>query len=118
VKRVAPSTLACMERRPGSQLERFVHTLMITGGWLMELMSGLSVELPRERYPGEDPRAVVFEMLCGTIDTALQSAESRDLERATELIDLAASRVEEHLRLVCELSGRMDDADGAGRTYG
>jgi hypothetical protein len=108
-----------MESLPEPQLERFVHALMITGGWLMELMSGLSVELPKESYPGEDPWAVVFEMLCGTIGTALQSAEPQDLERATELIDLAASRVEEHLRLACELSGRMHDADeGDRRTYG
>jgi hypothetical protein len=108
-----------MELRPDSQLERFVHTLMITGGWLMELMSGLSIELPRDRYPGEDPWTAVFEMLCGTIATALQSAEPRDLERATELMDLAASRVEEHLRLACELSGRMQ-GPGAGdrRTCG
>jgi hypothetical protein len=108
-----------MESLPESQLERFVHALMITGGWLMELMSGLSVELPKESYPDEDPWAVVFEMLCGTIDTALQSAEPRELQRATELIDLAAARVEEHLRLACKLSGRMD---GRGtedrRTYG
>jgi hypothetical protein len=91
-----------MEPPPEPQLERFVHALMITGGWLMELMSGLSVELPKGTYPGEDPRAVVFEMLCATIGTALHSAEPRDLQRATELIDLAASRVEEHLRLACE----------------
>src|ERR1700734_3316520 len=108
-----------MERRPESQLERFVHTLIITGGWLMELLSGLSVEIPKDRYPGEDPRAVVFEMLCGSIDTVLQSAEPGELQRATELIDLAASRVEEHLRLACELSGRMYDSDdGDRRTYG
>jgi hypothetical protein len=96
-----------MEDFPGPQIERFVHTLMITGGWLMELMSGLSVELPKETYPEEDPWAVVFEMLCGTIGTALHSAEPRDLQRATELIDLAASRAEEHLRLGLELSDRM-----------
>jgi hypothetical protein len=108
-----------MESLPESRLERFVHTLMITGGWLMELMSGLSVELSKESYPGEDPWAVVFEMLCGTIGTALQSAEPRDLQRATELIDLAASRVEEHLRLACELSGRMHEpGTGDPRTYG
>jgi hypothetical protein len=102
-----------------SELERFVHTLMITGGWLTELMSGLSVELPKESYAGEDPRPVVFEMLCVTIGTALVSAEPLDLQRATELIDLAASRVEEHLRIACELSGRMHDAgDGDRRTYG
>jgi hypothetical protein len=119
VKVVVPPTLTPMESLSESPLERFVHTLMITGGWLMELMSGLSVELPKESYPGEDPWAVVFEMLCGTIGTALQSAEPRDLERATELIDLAASRVEEHLRLACELSGRMHEpGTGDRRTYG
>jgi hypothetical protein len=92
---------------------------MITGGWLMELMSGLSVELPKDRYPGEDPWTAVFEMLCGTIGTALDSVEGCDLERATKLIDMAGSRVEEHLRLACELSGRMHGS-GAGnrRTYG
>jgi hypothetical protein len=119
VKLVAPSTPTSMESLPERQLERFVHTLMITGGWLMELVSGLSVELPKETCPGEDPWAVVFEMLCGSIGTALQSAEPRDLQRATELIDLAASRVEEHLRLTCELSDRMHKpGTGDRRTYG
>ena len=108
-----------MESLSDSQLERFVHTLMITGGWLMELMSGLSVELPKESYPGEEPWAVVFEMLCGTIGTALQSAEPGEVRRATELIDLASSRVEEHLRLACELSGRVHEpGSGDRRTYG
>jgi hypothetical protein len=108
-----------MESLPEAQLERFVYTLMLTGGWLMELMSGLSVELPTESYPGEDPRAVVFEMLCGTIETALQPAEPQDLQRATELIDLAAARVEEYLRLACELSRRMHESGtGDRRTYG
>jgi hypothetical protein len=108
-----------MESLPEPQLERFVHALMITGGWLMELMSGLSAELPKESYPGEDPWAVVFEMLCGSVGTALQSAEPQEIQRATELIDLAASRVEEHLRLACELSSRMHEpGTGDRRTYG
>ena len=109
-----------MEELPNnSEVERFVHALMITGGWLMELMSGLSVELPQERYPGEEPWVVVFEMLCGTIETALQSVEPTDVDRATELIDLAGSRVEEHLRLACALSHRMDGPGSADRrTYG
>jgi hypothetical protein len=119
VKIVGPAALGPMEDLPGPQIERFVHTLMITGGWLMELMSGLSAELPKESYPDEDPWAVVFEMLCGTIGIALQPAEPRDLQRATELIDLAASGVEEHLRLACELSGRMGESgEGNRRTYG
>jgi hypothetical protein len=58
-------------------------------------------------------------MLCGTIATALDSVDVCDLERATELMDLAASRVEEHLRLACALSGRMQGPGARDRrTYG
>jgi hypothetical protein len=119
VKVLGRATLACMDDLPNSQLDRFVHGLMITGGWLMELMSGLSAELPKDAYPGEEPWVVVFEMLSGTIGTAMDTVEPRDLQRATELIDLAAARVEEHLRLACELSHRMHGPDTADRrTYG
>jgi hypothetical protein len=108
-----------MEDLPNSQVDRFVHSLMITGGWLMELMSGLSAELPKDSYPGEDPWVVVFEMLSGTIGTAMESVEPHDLQRATELIDMAAGRVEEHLRLATALSHRMDGPGAADRrTYG
>jgi hypothetical protein len=119
VKTEAPVTLIRVDEISGTHVERFVHALMITGGWLMELMSGLSVELPKESYPGEEPWLVVFEMLSGTIGTAMDSVEPGDLNRATELIDLAASRVEEHLRLACALSRRMDGPGATDRrTYG
>jgi hypothetical protein len=101
------------------QVAEFVHALVITGAWLDEVVQGLCVELPRESYPGENPRVVVFEMLCGTIGTALRSVDARDLQRATELIDLAAGRTEEHLQLACDLSRRIHGEDGSvGRTYG
>ena len=102
-----------------SQVERFVRMLLLTGAWLDEVVSGLSADLPTGSYPGQEPGAVVLEMLCGTIGTALQPVDSRDLRLATELIDLAGSRVEEHLRLADEISRRMHDrADGDARTYG
>jgi hypothetical protein len=102
-----------------SQVARFVHALLITGAWLDEVALGLCAELPKESYPGEEPWAVVLEMLSGTIGTALESAEPGDLQRATELIDLAATGVEEHLRLAFELSRRMHECgDDDPRTYG
>ncbi len=102
-----------------SQIERFVRMLLITGAWLDEVVSGLSAELPTGSYPGEEPRAVVHEMLCGTIGSALQAAEPRDLQLATDLIDLAGSRVEEHLLLARELSRRLHaPADGDPRADG
>jgi hypothetical protein len=99
--------------------ERFVLELLRTGSMLSELVSNLTAVLPADAYPGEEPRAVVIEMLCGTIATALVSADRRDVQRATELIDLAGTRALEHLRLACDLSRRIHGDDGgAGRIYG
>ncbi|MGH2867083.1 MAG: hypothetical protein ACRDNK_05865 [Solirubrobacteraceae bacterium] len=96
-----------------------MHKLVSTGGWLDEVVRGLCAELPTESYPSENPKVVVREMLCGTIGTALRSADARDLQRATELIDLAAARTEEHLRITCHLSRRLHGANGSvGRTPG
>jgi hypothetical protein len=102
-----------------SAVERFVRMLLITGAWLDEVALGLSAELSPGSYPGKEPWELVLEMLSGTIGTALQSAEPREVRLATELIDLAGSRVEEHLRLRFELSRRMHEpGTGDRRTYG
>ena len=53
----------------------------------------------------------MYEMLSATIGPALQSADAGELQRATEFIDLAASRVEEDLRLAAELSRRTHGED-------
>jgi hypothetical protein len=50
-------------------IERFVVELLCTGAMLGGLVSDLSAALPTDAYPGEEPRAVVIEMLCGTIGT-------------------------------------------------
>lgn len=100
-------------------IERFLLDRLRTGSVLSELVSDLSAALPTDAYPGEEPRAVVMEMLCGTIGTALLAADPRDLQRATELIDLACARTREHLRLPRDLSRRIHDDDGGvGGTYG
>ena len=100
-------------------IERFALELVCTGVMLGELVSNLSEALPSDAYPGEEPRAVVLEMLCGTIGTALGSVDPHEVQRATALIDLAAARTLEHLRLVRDLSQRIHDEDGGvGRTYG
>lgn len=94
-----------------SEVTRFVHAL-IKGGWLDEVNRGLALELRPEDYPSELLLHVVFEMLCGTIETATESLDPADLSRATEIIDLAATRVEEHLRRAYAFAERMpDDGD-------
>ena len=108
-----------MEPASSDHVERFVLELMGVGSMLSELVWDLVDELPADAYPREDSAAVVIEMLCGTIATALGSADPRDVRRATELIGLARARVIEHLRLACALSRRIHgDDEGAGRTFG
>ena len=43
-------------------------------------------------------------MIAGTIATALRDAHRCEVERAIELMELAADRTIEHLRLACELA--------------
>ena len=106
-------------RPPDHHIERFVLELLGTGRMLYELVADLVDELPPDAYPGEDATDVIFEMLCGTIATALESADPRDVRRATELIDQAAARTVEHLKLAAELSRRIHtDGESSGRAYG
>jgi hypothetical protein len=105
--------------RGDHDIEAFVFALLHTGSVLSEIVTILAEELPADAYPGEKPIAVVIEMLCGTIATALSFEDPRDVRRATELMVLAAARTVEHLRLVHGLSQRIHGDDGAmGRTYG
>jgi hypothetical protein len=76
--------------RVDHHIERFVLELLRTGSMLSGLLGNLVDALPVDAYPGEEPAAVVFEMLCGTIATALDSVDLCDVDRATELIDVGA----------------------------
>jgi hypothetical protein len=98
---------------------RFALTLVDAGSMLGRLVSDLAEGLPEDAYPGEDPTAVVVEMMCGTIATALEGADPQDVKRTTELIELARERVLEHLQLAAKLSARIHGGDGrTGRAYG
>jgi hypothetical protein len=100
-------------------IEQFVLELLRTGYMLTELVADLAEALPEEAYPDESPGAVVIEMLRGTIATALVAADPNDVRRATELIQRAAERTLDDLRLAYYLSGRIHgDSGSIGRTYG
>ncbi len=107
-------------RRADDDIDRFVRELLSTGCMLCDLAAELIERLPPDAYPGEEPGAVIVEMLCGTIRTALDSADPRDVRRATELIEQAAARTLEHVRLAGALSRRIhgDGGGRSGRAYG
>ena len=109
-----------MEKSPGERVvERFVRELLRTGSMLNGLVADLVDTLPVDAYPEEEPAAVVVEMMCGTVATALRSTDPRDVRRATELMELAGARVIEHLRLACALSPHIHgDKAGMGGSDG
>ena len=110
-----------MEPLPaGDHVDEFVRELLHAGFMLSDLGADLTECLPDDAYPNEEPGAVILQMMCGTIRTAVGSADPRDVRRATELIEQAVARTLEHLRLACELSRRMhgEGGGGAGRAYG
>jgi hypothetical protein len=100
-------------------IERFVIELLSTGSMLSGLVRDLANALPADAYPGEEPSAVVLEMVYGSIATAIGAMDPEDVRTATRLIDLAGEQVLGHLQLACELSRRTDPGGrGLGRTYG
>jgi hypothetical protein len=106
-------------QQTGEHIDVFVFGLIRSGLMLSELASNLTEALPDDAYPGEDTAAVVLEMLCGTIATAIESVDPRDVRRATEIIDLAVERTREHVALACAMSRRIHGEDGGGgRAYG
>jgi hypothetical protein len=104
---------------PSDQVAEFTPGLLRAGLMLSGLAADLTEDLHGDAYPGEEPAAVVIEMITGTIRTALDGAEMSDLEQATALIGEACDRVIEHLELALELARRMHGTpDGERRTYG
>jgi hypothetical protein len=94
-----------------SALTRFVHALIITGGWLDEVNRGLALELRQDDFPGENLLDLVFQTLCEAIAAATETVSEAELRRATEIIDLAAAQVEEDLRLARALGAPVPDDD-------
>lgn len=99
--------------------ERFVIELLSTGSMLCRVIEDITDALPPDAYPGEERSEVATEMVYGSIATALAAVDPDEVRAATRLIDLAGTRVLEHLRLARELSRRMHPGDrGCGRSYG
>jgi hypothetical protein len=98
----------------------FTEELLRAGNMLFGLAADIVEATPPDAYPGEEPGAVVIDMIVGTIRTFLDGVDERELQRASDLISGACDRVMEHLELALERSRRMEGEAGGtgGRTYG
>src|SRR6202020_788789 len=88
-------------------IDQFVLSLIRTGLLLTDVAADLAEALPPDAYPGEEPGAVVIEMMSGTIRTVLETVDPDIISEAADLMDLALDQVQEHLHLALSLSKRM-----------
>lgn len=105
---------------PQDHIATFTEELLRTGFVLRELAADLVEAIPHDAYPGEEPAAVILEMVTGTIRAGLVGVPERDVRRATELIGEAQALVLEHLKLALELSRHIHGEAGRRprRTHG
>jgi hypothetical protein len=98
-------------------LHPFTLELLRTGYALHEMATEVADALASDENFEDDAGLATMQMISGSIQTFLEEADERDVDRATELISGAVGRVIEHLRLALELHERMDGTGPLGRGY-
>ncbi len=91
-------------RSTDDRLKEFTQQLLGTGVTLVEVLGTLHDDLPEDAFPGEDPAAVLVEMLTGTLRPVVDAAGERTVREATALIAAAHERVIGDLRTAAELA--------------
>jgi hypothetical protein len=81
-----------------------VEELLRTGFTLIDLISSLSEDLPEDAYPGEEPAAVLIEMVAGSCLPAVEAVGRPGCRAATELAETVRDRVLTDLRAAAELA--------------
>ena len=86
-------------------VDEVVGSGLAWSGILSALLEGLEDGDP---WPGEDPVAVLHEMLVGTVALELRHVPDGAVREATALIARAHDRVMRELRLAAEVAGRRE----------
>ncbi len=83
-----------------------VAELLNCGSVLSGLFRRVRADLPEEILKGQEPEAVVLEMMVGSALPELRKAGPEECRRATGLICQVHDRVMNDLRLAAEIAGR------------
>ncbi len=84
----------------------FVEEVVRTGLMLTELLENLLQELPRNAWPGEEPGAVLLEMLAGSFRPAAAAVGPDGLRQATALVGALGDRTLADLRVAADRAAR------------
>lgn len=85
-----------------------VAEVLNSGSILSGLWGSMRAEIPPTFFEGEEPEAVLLEMMVGSALPALRKAGPAECRRATELIASIHERVMSDLRLASEIAERRN----------
>ncbi len=103
-----------MRSADDSLLKEFTEQLLGTGLSLVDVLSALCDEVPEDAFPGENPAAVLVEMVTGTLRPVVDAAGERAVREATALIAAAHERVIGDLRTAAELASEHESPPRRG----
>lgn len=83
-------------------VEELLRTAFSLGGAFVSLLD----DLPEDAFPGEDPSAVLIEMVSGTCRPVVEAAGESACWAAASLIGAVRDRVIDDLRAAAELARR------------
>lgn len=92
----------------GELAHSLVEELLRTGLSVIDVLSSLLDDLPENAFPGEDPAAVLIEMVAGSSRPAIDAAGETGCRTAIKLIEGVREAVLRDLRAALE-SKRRDD---------
>jgi hypothetical protein len=81
-----------------------IEELLRTAFSLGSVYAPLLADLPEDAFPGEDPGAVLIEMLAGSSLAAAQVVDEADWESTTALVKAVRDSVLSDLRVAAELA--------------
>jgi hypothetical protein len=81
-----------------------IEELLRTAFSLGSIYAPLLADLPEDAFPGEDPGAVLIEMLAGSSLGAAHAVDEADWESTTALVKAVRERVLSDLRVAAELA--------------
>lgn len=84
--------------------EELVQALLRTSITLQDVFVALVEEIPDDAFPGEDPAAVLLEMISGSACLAIEAAGLEISRAATALIGAVMDRVLGDLRAAASLA--------------
>jgi hypothetical protein len=89
---------------PSNDPKTLIEELLRTALWLFDITTSLLDDMPDDGFPGEDPAAVMVEMLAGSCRPAIEAAGEAGCRAAIDLAGAIREHIRDDLRAAADLS--------------